>query len=141
VLERRGEGLVGHPGSPVAGLDHLEAKRLLNGPSRNRVLGENTREQLVLMPGAAEPVPLAALFLLDRRPDGPRQPCFTASVDAHTLLAATFNFVLASPRRLRGLLDVCALVAQRRVERILVGPTVDVAQLAEVVRQRLGASA
>ena len=56
------------------------------------------------------------------------------------LLSATFNFVLATPARLRGLLDVCALAAQRRVERVLVGPSVDASHVGAAVRQRLGES-
>ncbi len=92
------------------------------------------------MRAAAEPAPLAAMFFLDRRPDGPTEPCFEPIADAQMLLGATFNFVLATPERLRGLLDVCALAAQRRVERILIGPSVDAAQLGVAVTRRLGES-
>ncbi len=140
VLERQRTGLMGHPGNPVAGLDHAQAERLSKHAWRGQTLAVNARERLVLMHGSAEPAPLAALFFIDRRSDGPSRPRFTASVDAQMLLAATFNFVLATPRRLQGLLDVCALVAQRRVERIQVGPSVEVSQLAEAVTRRLGAS-
>ena len=141
ALENDGTVLMGHPGSSVAGVDHVEAERAQPDSATGEILGVNARELLVRMRAAAEPAPLAAMFFLDRRPDGPTQPRFEPIADAQMLLAATFNFVLATPERLRGLLDVCALVAQRRVERILIGPSVDASQLGVAVRRRLGESA
>ncbi len=144
ALERVGEELLGHPGTPVAGLDHAEAERLEKAGEQVReevVAATNARERLVRLPGAGAPAPLGALFFLDRRPDGPAQPRFEPAPDAQALLSATFNSVLTGPQRLYGLLDVCALVARRRVERILVGPDVDAAQLAAAVQRRLAAPA
>jgi len=141
ALESDGGALVGHPGSPVAGLDHAEAERVQDDSATEEILGVNARERLVRMRAAAGPAPLAAVFFLDRRPDGPAQPRFEPIADAQMLLGATFNFVLATPQRLRGLLDVCALVAQRRVERVLIGPSVDASRLGVAVRRRLGVSA
>lgn len=138
AVESDGAVLVGHPGSPVAGLDHAEAERVPSSLASAEVLGVNARELLVRMRAAAEPAPLAALFFLDRRSDGPAQPHFEPIADAKMLLGATFNFLLKTPQRLRGLLDVCALAAQRRVERVLVGPSVDASQLGVAVRKRLG---
>ena len=105
---------------------------------RRRCVAVNARERLVRMRRAAEPAPLGALFFLDRRADGPERPRFEPAADAQLLLAATFNFVLATPERLRGLLDVCALAARLRVERILVGPATDASELGAAVEQRLG---
>lgn len=143
ALEHAGEELLGHPGTPVAGLDHAEARRLdqTEDPPRAAVVAINSRERIVRMRGAAAPAPLTALFFLDRRPNGPSQPRFEPAADARALLSATFNSVLIGPERLRGLLDVCALLARRRVERILLGPEVNAAQLATAVRQRLGTPA
>ena len=93
------------------------------------------------MLGVADPVPLAALFFLDRRADGPEHPRFEPTADAPLLLAATFNFVLATPERLRRLLDVCALAAKLRVERIVVGPSTDASELSATVEQRLNSTA
>jgi len=140
VLEHDAVELVGHPGSPVAGLDHGEAQRLHGKREQVEVLGINDRELLISMRGAAGPVPLAALFFLDRRSHGPAQPRFEPAVDAGMLLGATFNFVLATPDRLRGLLDVCALAARRRVERVLVGPSLDATRVGEAVMRRLNES-
>jgi hypothetical protein len=137
ALEPRAGALVGHPGSPLAGLDRAEAERAPDGLAAAEILGENSRELLVRTQAAAAPAPLGALFFLERRADGPAQPRFEPLADAGALLGATFNFILASPRRLLGLLDVCALAAQRRVERVLAGPAVDAAQLGAAVTRRL----
>jgi hypothetical protein len=137
ALEIEGSALVGHPGSPLAGLDRAQAERAPGGPGGAEVLGENARELLVRMHAAAAPVALSALFFLDRRADGPAQARFEPIADARLLLAATFNFLLATPERLLGLLDVCALAAEGRVERVLAGPSLDAAQLGASVSQRL----
>ncbi len=165
ALERAGEELIGYPGTPVAGVDHVEARRLErdaahNGssdeepPSEARAaeargrreperplhgtVATNERERLVRMHPTTQPAPLAALFLLERRLDGPAQPHFAPLRDGTPLLAATFNTVLTAPERLRQLLEICALAARRRVERVQVGPAVDASQLAQAVLERIG---
>jgi hypothetical protein len=140
ALETGAEKPLAHPGTPLAGLAHAEARRLDQagvGQRRGEIVAVNDRERLVRM-RPAEPAPLGALFFLDRRSDGPSRPRFESAADAQTLLSATFNSVLTGPERLRGLLDVCALVARHRVERIFVGPDVSAAQLATAVQERLG---
>jgi len=142
ALERMDDELVGHPGAPVAGIDRGEADRLrrLEGGGEREVLSVDSREQVARMPAIAESAPLRALFFLDRRPDGPAEPRFEPAADSQMLLAATFNLVLAGPRRLEGLLDVCALAARGRVERIVVGPDLDATALGAAVEGRIGAS-
>jgi hypothetical protein len=139
ALEIRDGELLAHPGTQIAGLDHAEARRLERAgePRSEKVVAVNDRELLLRMRGGAEPAPLAALFFLDRRSDGPPSPRFEPVGDAQPLLGATFNFVLATPERLRGLLEVCALAAQCRVERIVAGPDVDATQLAGAVERRM----
>jgi hypothetical protein len=139
ALERAGEELLGHPGAPIAGLDHDEARRLeRDGTNGHETIAANDRERLVRMRGAEHPAPLGALLLLERRRDGPSRPHFEPLAGGAPLLAGTFNSVLTTPERLRGLLDICALATRRRVERILLGPDVDASQLAEAVLERLG---
>jgi hypothetical protein len=142
ALERSEETLLGHAGTPVAGLDHAEAQRLdqIEGAQDHEVLASNARERLVRMRGASTPAELGAIFILDRHQDGPRIPSFETVVEPQLLLAATFNSVITSPARLRRLLDVCALAARGRVERILAGPAVNAAQLASAVAERLDAT-
>lgn len=140
ALESRAGELLAHPGTPVAGVAHAEVERLGESLPEEEIMAVNAREQLVQMPGAAEPALLAALFFLDRRKDGPEHPRFEPTTDAQLLLAATFNFVLATPERLRGLLDVCALAARLRVERIVIGPATDACELGGAVEQRLSST-
>ena len=142
ALEQADETLIGHPGAPVAGIDRAEADRLQEGGvlRQRDILAVNPRERIAHIRKMAEPAPLQALFFLDRRPDGPPQPRFEPAADAQMLLAATFNLVLAAPQRLRRLLDVCALAGRLRVERIVVGPSVDATELGAAVDERLGAS-
>jgi hypothetical protein len=139
ALESRDDDLLAHPGTPVAGVAHTEAKRSceVHGVWLEDVVAVNTRERVVRMVGADAPTRLRALFFLDRRADGPEEPRFESTVDVQLLLAATFNFVLATPARLRGLLDVCALAARLHVERIVVGPVTTASELSVAVRQRL----
>jgi hypothetical protein len=141
--ERR---LMAHPGTPVAGVARApaasgrEAEDCPEGCPHGEVGAVNARERLVRLSGASEPAPLAALFFLDRRADGPDIPRFEPAADARMLLSATFNFVLATPERLRGLLEVCALAARLRVERVACGPGTGVSQLAAAIEQRLDAA-
>jgi hypothetical protein len=139
ALEMSGETLLAHPGAPVAGLAHAEALRLerTGQPREEPAVAENERERVLSMRGAAAPVPLRSLFLLDRRRDGPATARFEPVEGARSLLSATFNFVLATPERLQRLLDATALAARCRVERVVAGPLVDATQLAAAIAQRV----
>jgi len=142
ALESAGDRLLAHPGTPVAGLDHAEAERLreVERFPQEKIVAVNARERLVQIASAPEPAPLSALFFLERRADGPEQPRFELTADTQLLLTATFNFVLATPARLRGLLDVCALAARLRVERIVVGSATDACELGAAIEQRLSSA-
>jgi hypothetical protein len=141
ALEPQAEGLLAHPGTSLAGVaeDEQAPAGVTDGDTRWEIAVKDG-ERLLRMPGAAVAAPLAALFFLDRRADGPRRPRFEPFADPQMLLAATFNFVLASPARLCGLLEVCALAARLRVERIVSGPATDACALGAAVEQRLSRS-
>jgi HPr Serine kinase C-terminal domain len=142
ALERTGGELICHPGTPVAAVDHAEAERLrVSGVSAGEALSVNDRERVERVAVGAEPLPLRSLFFLERRLDGPAQPSFEPVADPRMLLAATFNFVLSDGLRLAGLLDACALAARGQVERVVVGPGVDAAELGAAVEQRSGGTA
>ncbi|HTA13203.1 MAG TPA: hypothetical protein VK765_07260 [Solirubrobacteraceae bacterium] len=146
ALERAHERLLAHPGTPVAGVaragaedGHAHDPLAVQVPADGELVAVNERERLVRVRGAVEPAALSTLLFLERRQDGPDSPSFEPAADAQLLLGATFNFVLSTPERLRGLLEVCAAAAQLRVERIVCGPRVGVAELGEAVEERLGA--
>jgi hypothetical protein len=137
AVERLGEELIAHPGAPVTGVELGEAERLRgDGVDLGEVLAANPREQVARAALADAPQPLRALFLLERSPRG-GQPCFEPAPDPQLLLASTFNLVLASPARLAGLLEVCAILAGQRVERVVFGPEVGPAALAVAIEARL----
>jgi hypothetical protein len=143
ALERREGRLLAHPGPPVAGIARAEAERLreLGLLDPDRVLAEDEREAMVAVEPYPEPVPLRAILVLDRRPDGPATPRFEPLVGGQELLAATFNLLLLDPERLEGLLDVCAIAATGLVERVTVGPAMDASALAAAIERRLGGEA
>lgn len=137
-----GAELLAHAGTPVAGVAHTE----LTHPREHmcfyeEVVAVNDREQLVRMPGNSGPVRVRALFFLDRRGSEHEGVHFETVADPQMLLTATFNFVLATPERLRRLLDVCALASRGRVERIIVGSDIDAKQLAAAIEHRLSTGA
>jgi hypothetical protein len=140
ALEPHDGRLIANPGSPIAGVDRNGAHEHQQTDADERVVAVNARERMVRMRAAGEPAPLGMLFFIDRRADGPEIPSFAPSTDAQLLLAATFNFVLATPERLRGLLDVCALAARLRVERISSGPATSTSELADAVGLRMNVS-
>jgi hypothetical protein len=137
ALEPDGDTLLTHPGAPLAGVAHAEAERVGASLPEEDIVAVNVRERLTRMRGAAAPATLGALFFLERSAEGPERPRFEPATDPQLLLTATFNFVLATAARLRGLLDVCALAAQLRVERIVIGPATDAQELGAAVEQRL----
>jgi hypothetical protein len=139
AVERRGERILCHPGAPMAGLESREEERLRDaGGVGLDTLAVNARESVVRVPTAARPVPLAAVFVLDRRPDGPAEPSFEALDGARLLLGSSFNLVLKDKRRLERLLDLFALVSRGRVERIRTDRELDATALAASIAARLG---
>jgi len=130
ALERREHELLAHPGTPVVGLAHAEAERLGRALMNGRALGVNERERLIEVQLVGRPLPLRAVLFLDRRPDGPSEPCFRPLDGVGALLASTFNFVLDDPQRLVRLLDVCQCACAGTVRRVSVGPLVDPDRLA-----------
>jgi hypothetical protein len=138
AVERVGEELIAHPGAPVTGVELGEAERLRgDGVDLGEVLAANPRERVARAALEGSPRPLGALFLLERG-HGDGEPRFEPAPDPQLLLASTFNLVLASPERLAGLLEVCAILAGQRVERVVFGSGVGPAALALAIEARLG---
>jgi hypothetical protein len=119
ALERAGERLLAHPGTPVA------------------AVGRGWAERLLRIPTVPAPAPLGAVLCLERSADGPDVPCFEPLGDGAPLLASTFNLMLRDGERMSSLLEVCALAAKERVERVTAGPAVDPATLAGAIMERM----
>ncbi len=141
AVERRGEGLLVHPGAPVAGVATAEARRLRRAGGSAEPLFENEREEIVAVEPVTAPAPLGALLAVERRSEGPPSPRFEPLEDPRLLLGSTFNLLLLGPQRLEALLDICSRAAQGRVERLVVGLTTDPEELAEAVLERIGVAA
>jgi hypothetical protein len=139
AVERTTQELLAHPGAPIAGIDLAEAERLgqQGKGEHGGVLAVNARERIARAALASGPAPLRALFLLDRRGEAQGAPRFEPEADPRQLLASTFNLLLASPERLVGLLDICARLAARRVERVSFGPDTDPDELGAAIWARL----
>jgi hypothetical protein len=142
ALEPHEHTLLAHPGTPLAGLDRREAERLERAGRAHteELLATNARERLLRVAPADRPLPLAALFLLDRDDRNGRGPDFVPLDSAGSLLGSSFNFVLNQPERLQRLLDTCALAARCRVERVVCGADVDATQVAQAIARRLRSS-
>jgi hypothetical protein len=140
ALQSAAQRLLGHPGAPLAGVAHAEARRLesIGAPIGGPVLAVNARERLLRVRAAAAPAEVAALFFLERRGGEPGTARFEPVSDPRMLLASTFNTVLRTPARLRSLLELCAQAATLRVERIRIGPGTSVEQVAEAIERRIG---
>ncbi|HZV74509.1 MAG TPA: hypothetical protein VFF79_12395 [Conexibacter sp.] len=130
-------GLLGHPALPRVGLRRAEAERL--GPAAVAALGEVEQRDadslLVTLASAAPvvPLPLGALYLIDRRADT-GELAFEALDDPRLVLACTFNFVLGAPDRLVRLLELChRLAAHAHLRRIIVPAAVDAGALATAI--------
>lgn len=143
ALEPSKEALVAHCGTSIAGVARADSARRPEPHlvPDNAIVAVNEREHLVRIRSKYDRVQLGALFFLDRTTDEREGLHFDVVAEPQTLLTATFNFVLATPERLHRLLDVCALAAQLRVERIVLGIDTDTAKLAVAVEHRLSATA
>jgi hypothetical protein len=143
VLERDGRSLLAHPGTPAAGVAATGpsgSPRQTDGRpgSIGESLASDDREHLVRIRSRAGATRLAAMFLLEPRVELPGQARFLPLQDAGALLASTFNSVLVDGERLARLLDICALAARCRVERLIARADGTPAQLALAISRRLG---
>ncbi len=129
VLERQATSLVAHAGPAAANV-------IPTGPEQP----PDNEKRSVRMPVGPPSAELAALFLLDRSPEGPCLPAIASAADARSLLSCTFNLILAGAERLERLLDVCAYAATSMpVERVSFGPDTNVEALADTIEERMTA--
>jgi hypothetical protein len=128
-------GLLAHPALPRMGLRNAEAERI--GTAAVAALGDvGPRDEdsvAIALDASAGPAPLGALYLLDRRPD-PGQLALAPVEDPRLVLATSFNFVLAAPKRLARLLDLCHRLERHvHLQRAIVPADVDASALADAI--------
>jgi hypothetical protein len=128
-----GEGPpLAHPGAAVVSLRHAEAAAL--GAPLGSALEADDEATRTVLPRHEEPLPLGALYFLDRGGSAGVEIEPVPAADPRLLLAASFNFVVQSPERLRNQLDVCArIAAQVPIYRVLSGPDATAADVAEAI--------
>jgi hypothetical protein len=125
AVEASGDGVLAHPG---AGLANVRSTGRAVAPDRlGRPIGEADGAVRVTLPRHRGAVPLRLLILLDRGADAPDLELERPTpLDPRLLLAASFNFVVQTPERLRTQLEVCARIAERvAVLRATVPPGTD----------------
>jgi hypothetical protein len=119
ALEAHHGLLLAHPGSPRA------------------AVGSGDGERLRRVRGVEWPLLLTDLLLIERRAGGPRLPRFERCEQPAALLSGTFNLMLRDGERMSRLLEVAALAARGRVERVHADASLDAETLAEAVCERL----
>jgi len=137
VLEPNGRGVKAHPGIGLANLRPGSGNLLaaLERGGLARVIGGGERETRLAVRRADDPLPLAALFVLNRFVEPrPLEVERLTPVDPRVLLAATFNLSVRSPERLTRQLDVCSrLDRSAAVFRVMCGQGVAPAAVAQAV--------
>ena len=136
-IEARCDRLMAHPGAGALGV-HRDEQRRLGRRERERLGGARrvAGKTLYGVSAAGGPVPVTALFVLQRLGSSSREPIVRPldPVDPFMLLASTFNLSVRTPERLRRQLEVCARLADEvPVMALDVAPEVDAGALAACV--------
>jgi hypothetical protein len=142
ALEPRGAPLEVQPGPGVMNLRHPEARRLGDaGLARlGAVLGDDGEALRVRVPRTTRPLPLAALYFLDR--GNAERTTFERlwPPDPRLLLGSTFNHMVVTPERLTNQLEVCTRLAHATpLFRARVAPHTGAAALAAALETHLRA--
>jgi hypothetical protein len=141
ALSDDGDRMHAHPGPAIVALRPSEREGLEPADRRRlgRVLGRSGKTY-VAVERERGPVPLGGLYFLERGAGGGRR--FERGVDPRRLLASTFIAGVDSPRRLVGLLDLCArLEAAVPIWRVEADYDAGAAPLAEAIWEHASAAA
>jgi hypothetical protein len=136
ALEVSEDRVLAHPGPPLLNLRHTTAELLSAHERRSlgAVLGADNAETRICAEPFDAPAPVAALYFLDRRSELERLSFEPVDSVSRELLAASYNFVIRTPRRLLGQLDLCSrLAATARLTRIAAPASIDPRALAAAV--------
>ncbi|MDX6583382.1 MAG: hypothetical protein QOI10_2566 [Solirubrobacterales bacterium] len=137
ALTDDGGEVLAHPGPAIVALRPSERDALEPGERRRlgRVLGRSGKTYVAVEREPA-PVPLGALYFLEPAAEGGG---FESGVDPRRLLASAFIAGVDSPRRLEGLLDLCArLEATVPIWRIGADYETGAAALADAIWEHAG---
>jgi hypothetical protein len=142
ALEADGDRLEVHPGPGIVSLRHAEARRLGDAElgRLGTVVGDDGEALRVRMPRATGPVPLAALYYLER--GDAEQTTFEQlwPPDPRLLLGSTFNYMVVTPERLTNQLEVCTRLAHGTpLFRLSVGAETGAADVAAALETHLRA--
>jgi hypothetical protein len=140
VLEPDGGGVRAHPGIGLANVRSAGGE-LLSELERSGLvtpIGSTIHETRVALRRADEPLPFAALFVLDRTPESRKLEIERlAPVDPRALFSASFNFSVQTPERLTRQLDVCARLDRSASSfRVSCGSGVRAEEVADAILER-----
>jgi hypothetical protein len=136
ALELSDGALVAHAGSVVLQLRAAEEGRL--SAEERAALGcrasHSGGKHRYVAVGDPDPVPLGAIFLLERSTESPAVERL-AAVNPFALIGSTFNLSVRTPARLRRQLDVVSAITSAGLAyRLHVQPDVDATRLASIVQ-------
>lgn len=136
TLERRGEGIVGHPGAAVTSVRHAEARAI--GPTGLKqlgtVVGRDEHELRVAVEREQRPLPLGAIYFIVRRDQADAVVEEVSPPDPRLLIGSTFNGFVRVADRLVNQLDLYAHMARTvPVFRAIIAPGVDAQTLASSI--------
>lgn len=138
ALEASAAGVLVHPGPWLAGVHATELKAIEREGRGcpGEVLGRSGKLYLSI-PTLDHPLPLAALYFLERRGDVDRlQILESRPPDPQLLLSSSFIWYLKSPDFLARHLDVCSRVAQSvSVSRVLIPASVGAGAVAAAIER------
>lgn len=133
ALSREDGGLRGHPGAGIIAIRDAEKQALGRADLRRlgRTLGTSGKSYVATAREESSQTIGAIYFLEPMRPDA---PVIEPGAPAHQLLGSAFIESVTSPRRLEGLLDICAeLSRETPLFRLRMDPDQGAQELAQVV--------
>lgn len=139
AVDIRGGRPFAYPGAGVVSLRHDEdaaMRRRHDRPEMGAELESDGEASRTLMTRYESPAPLSVLYFLERVGTGATRFERIDAPDPRLLLAASFNFVVRTPERMRTQLSVCACLASRTpMFWVRIGPETDAAGVARAVEE------
>ena len=138
-----GDRVLAHPGPALLNLRHTTAGLLSDDERRSlgSPLGADQVETRIRTEPVGAPAPVAALYFLERRSELKTISFEPVASPSRQLLASSYNFVIRTPERLLGQLDLCAtLAATAQLTRVTAPSEIDPRTLATAVLEHARSS-